>query len=796
MADLRVDIQVETAPVDRAVRVFNKLEAELRDTKRALDAEAFAADKLKDEIQRLERAKRNLSRVVNGSATDFNKFEKSIYGSGKAMRQKEIAMQQAGYQLQDFIVQVQGGTNPLIAFSQQGSQLAGFFAGPWGAAIGLGIAALGGLGTALLGVTNKAKDTQQAFEDLGSNVDSFSNFADSAALSADQLSEKFGAFATTVKAAYEALRDIQRMKVSGAVRAVAGEGPIKFETAEAFAAGKSSGYMYEMIRDFLDPSLRISDPLVGTMGGILGQLTKAQGFEDQLEYLNELNTLLKGKFGTDLENALAPQQVLDFYEKINTAIIEVSTALNAERLAQKAADEAAKKAQEESFKAAMAASAEQIAQGQRLRDFKKQEYIEAIEAEDRATSAIDKITAKTFASIKAEKRLESDRLKIKSALSAKFYELTQQAEKELQAEYDRGIIQRFKSEAALMDQEVQIHQDVKDAIKQRADEAAAALKKVIDDFERTAVIIDVRFQAETDVMQQDFFRGAARQTKLKYEELLAMGVSPEQLEAMGYKPTKKPKTPAESMASIIKGMEEQANLQRQLVGLSDQEADYLQILYNLKEQNKTASGKMTEAQLKQAADRIAAINAETAAMEAQMQKVQDVADSIESNFGDALMGIVTDFDILNSSIEDFGYHAEQVFKNMAREIIKELYRIFVVKKITGFVEGAITGTYADLGRVGAPRLEGGGYTGSGPRSGGLDGKGGFLAMLHPRETVIDHTKGQSGGVTVQQNFNFSANGDESVKRMIAQAAPQIAKMTEKGIMDSRRRGGQMKAVFG
>ena len=113
------------------------------------------------------------------------------------------------------------------------------------------------------------------------------------------------------------------------------------------------------------------------------------------------------------------------------------------------------------------------------------------------------------------------------------------------------------------------------------------------------------------------------------------------------------KTKPESMASIIKGMEEEAKLQRQIVGLSDQEADRLQILYDLKEQNKDASGKMTEAQLKQAAERIAAINAETAAMEAQMQKIQDVADSFETHFGDALMGIVTDFDILNGSIEDF-----------------------------------------------------------------------------------------------------------------------------------------------
>jgi hypothetical protein len=43
-----------------------------------------------------------------------------------------------------------------------------------------------------------------------------------------------------------------------------------------------------------------------------------------------------------------------------------------------------------------------------------------------------------------------------------------------------------------------------------------------------------------------------------------------------------------------------------------------------------------------------------------------------------------------------------------------------------------------------PTYAGGGYTGSAPRSGGLDGKGGFMAMLHPRETVIDHTRAGGG----------------------------------------------------
>ncbi|WP_406646844.1 phage tail tape measure protein [Aliisedimentitalea scapharcae] len=42
---------------------------------------------------------------------------------------------------------------------------------------------------------------------------------------------------------------------------------------------------------------------------------------------------------------------------------------------------------------------------------------------------------------------------------------------------------------------------------------------------------------------------------------------------------------------------------------------------------------------------------------------------------------------------------------------------------------------------GYPSFDGGGFTGYAPRSGGLDGKGGFMAMLHPQETVIDHANG-------------------------------------------------------
>ena len=63
--------------------------------------------------------------------------------------------------------------------------------------------------------------------------------------------------------------------------------------------------------------------------------------------------------------------------------------------------------------------------------------------------------------------------------------------------------------------------------------------------------------------------------------------------------------------------------------------------------------------------------------------------------------------------------------------------------------GGLTGSVKTLPGIGGLlKLEGGGYTGSGPRAGGMDGRGGFMAMLHPNETVTDHTRGQGTGVTV------------------------------------------------
>lgn len=96
---------------------------------------------------------------------------------------------------------------------------------------------------------------------------------------------------------------------------------------------------------------------------------------------------------------------------------------------------------------------------------------------------------------------------------------------------------------------------------------------------------------------------------------------------------------------------------------------------------------------------------------------------------------------------------------------------------------------AGLGQVAqikSQSFEGGGFTGMGSRSGGVDGKGGFPAILHPNETVIDHTKGQGQGITIINNVDARGSGPE-VDIKIQQAMQVTSQRTIETVQDLMRR---------
>lgn len=82
----------------------------------------------------------------------------------------KTSMQQAGYQVQDFIVQVQGGQSALVAFAQQGSQLAGAF-GPGGAVVGAFIALSSVIAGVLITSLNGGKTAMDALKDAAEAMD-------------------------------------------------------------------------------------------------------------------------------------------------------------------------------------------------------------------------------------------------------------------------------------------------------------------------------------------------------------------------------------------------------------------------------------------------------------------------------------------------------------------------------------------------------------------------------------------------------------------------------------------------
>lgn len=125
-------------------------------------------------------------------------------------------------------------------------------------------------------------------------------------------------------------------------------------------------------------------------------------------------------------------------------------------------------------------------------------------------------------------------------------------------------------------------------------------------------------------------------------------------------------------------------------------------------------------------------------------------------------------DNVGRTIDDFVRGGKVSFKDLIRSFVADLASAQLKKAaealfsgIAGMFTGGGGGASGGWGSVLSSVLgafgsfEGGGYTGGGSRAGGLDGRGGRLAMLHPRETVIDHTavkagqgRGGARGVTV------------------------------------------------
>ena len=181
-----------------------------------------------------------------------------------------------------------------------------------------------------------------------------------------------------------------------------------------------------------------------------------------------------------------------------------------------------------------------------------------------------------------------------------------------------------------------------------------------------------------------------------------------------------------------------------------------------------------------------------------------------------------------SAFEDAIIEGEK-FSDVLRGLAEDISRIILRRNVTNKLADSVsdvdfgqliaswftndssmaTGTGSSPAMAtGSSSFAGGGYTGDGSRSGGLDGRGGFMAMMHPRETVIDHTKG-GGGVNLQVNIineggerleksgTRERTGPDGTRQLDVMVKGSISRLDSQGELDGvfRRHGAQRQGQF-
>ena len=166
-----------------------------------------------------------------------------------------------------------------------------------------------------------------------------------------------------------------------------------------------------------------------------------------------------------------------------------------------------------------------------------------------------------------------------------------------------------------------------------------------------------------------------------------------------------------------------------------------------------------------------------------MKSITTVADMIGNKFETAFMSAVKG----TASMKD-------AFRQMAIDIIAELYRIFVVKQITGFITRSISAAFPTFAGIPA-RANGGPVNANTPYMVGERGPELFVPARSGSITPNNQLRGNGGGVTVNQTINVTTGVQQTVRNEIQTLLPQIAEASKAAVLDARRRGGSFANAF-
>ena len=188
-----------------------------------------------------------------------------------------------------------------------------------------------------------------------------------------------------------------------------------------------------------------------------------------------------------------------------------------------------------------------------------------------------------------------------------------------------------------------------------------------------------------------------------------------------------------------------------------------------------------------------------AAQVGQLTQQLEQAQLQQEQFDQAIEGIANAFSNAILEGENLRDSLASIFKQIAANILNAGIQQALTQAFSGaggggggWFSGLLSAAFGGT-KAAVPSYDGGGFTGYGSRSGGVDGKGGELAILHPNETVLDHTRGQSGPGG-SQSYAMTIDlrgttGDRELDAKIARAGQAILAQVPATMRNHQQRRG-------
>lgn len=724
-------------------------------------------------LNQLETEYQALSKGVYLAGSRFNQFGEQSGIAGKKANRFGMYAQQAGYQLGDFAVQIQSGTNAGVAFSQQFAQLAGLIPGVYGAittfaAIGIGLAIQN-----MITFNKEGKKTGEIYSDLGSTLDSLE------AIRLDSVSKEFSEYAKVARQEFEAILDVAEKIELKSLKATLDQ-PLEAVRKQFSRYAASSGISSQIGGGEIDVDIL--------------------GFKD-IERATQAYQLLadvQGESKEELAASLEYQTRLIRGSGLMTPEIEKQLALMAEQLG--VADKAVSNA--ESLGKAhknVLSDLQQEAEMRRLVLMYGEESVQVKQAE------LDAEYAKTKATIEALDVSEKLRAEIEAAAQANYdaesatiawgnslgYVKDQIAgiASILASIGGSAISNAQKFTTARLIREGATRAEAEKQARYRTEDAQYEAQKK-QNLAQYGKIIGTAINAGLSIEYQGG-RNADEALFEAYELDSARTKAEREANRKGRKGGKAKKSDAEKAAEKASeklndffdqfeiGMEQQ----ERLLGVYGEKREELEKVIDIENRLGEARHLVSQKQIEAMAN-------EELALERKLQREQELYNIGSQNVENLLMSIVNG----TSSIED-------AFRSMLANIISQIYQQFVAKQAASVAGNFLVSLFSANGNAfgpsGVKMFAKGGVVDS-PTMFNYSGGTGMMGEAGPEAIMplkrnsqgklgVEVSGGSSGNVTIQQHFNISANGDESVRAIIKQQMPNIASAAKAAVIEGKRR---------